>query len=356
MTSPTAGPALPDHRPRFPARRGGIGILGCGQIAQTAHLPAYEKYGLDVVGVWSRTPDTTASVPERFPGVGTVYDSPEELLSDPRVEIVDVATGPEGRVVWLNKAVEAGKHVLAQKPLTTDVDAVVPVLEKADRSGVRIAVNQNARWAPPWRLATLLVEQGAVGEVVAVTHVLDKPLPPLAGTAFDQLPHMLLTDYLVHWVDITRCWLEGQHAGEVRAHDHRTVGQPTDALSPWGATWQLTTREGGSALVRVVGDARTEQPSCPFWVHGTSGTIRGSLLGNDHVSLETPTGWQRVEPEGAWFVDGFAGTMGELMCSIEESRQPFNSAWHNLATLRLVEAARASAEMDGGAVGMEEPL
>ncbi len=58
----------PDYRPRFPqGERLGIGILGCGEIAQQAHLPAYGDYDLDVVGVWSRTPTTTATVRQLFP-------------------------------------------------------------------------------------------------------------------------------------------------------------------------------------------------------------------------------------------------------------------------------------------------
>jgi predicted dehydrogenase len=245
--------------------------------------------------------------------------------------------------------------VLAQKPLTTDPDSIEPVLARARSAGIRIAVNQNARWAPVWRTATLLVERGDVGDVVGVTHLLDKPLPPIAGTHFDDIPHMLISDYLVHWVDITRCWLRGKRVATVQAQDSRLPGQPETARNPWSATVQLGCTDGTTALVRVVGDARTRTPSCPFWIHGTEGTVRGSLLGGDHVSLErdgTTTGFAL---EGAWFVDGFAGAMGELLCAIDEDREPSNSATDNLATLRLVDAARSSAEQDGqpGKVGIE---
>ncbi len=71
-----------------------------------------------------------------------------------------------------------------------------------------MAVNQNGRWAPPWRVATLMAREGAVGDVVGVTHLHDKPLPLLVGSPFDDVEHMLVSDYLMHWIDITRCWLE----------------------------------------------------------------------------------------------------------------------------------------------------
>jgi predicted dehydrogenase len=350
------GFVVPDYAPRFPERLPGIGILGAGTIAQSAHLPAYAGHGLPVVGVWSRRATTTATVRDRFPSVGQVYAAAEDLLADPSVEVVDLATGPQDRASWLARAVRAGKHVLAQKPLSLDLDSLLPVLDEADERGVRIAVNQNGRWAPPWRLATLLVQRGDIGDVVGVTHLHDKPLPPIAGTPFDDIPHMLLSDYLLHWVDICRCWLEGLRVRSVRATDHRTPGQSAEAGNPWSATVQVDTLEGASALVRVVGDVVTSTPSCPFWIHGTKGTIRGSLLGGDFLELDAGGILRRVPLRGAWFVDGFAGAMGELMCAVEEQRQPWNSARHNLATLRLVLAARASAEAGGAAQALDEQL
>ena len=99
--------------------------------------------------------------------------------------------------------------------------------------------------------------------------------------------------------------------------------------------------------MRVVGDVRTRTPSCPYWIHGTEGSVRGSLLGRDFVELERGGTTTRYATEGQWFVDGFAGAMGELMCAIAEGRDPYHSARNNLATLALVDAARTSASRDG---------
>jgi hypothetical protein len=78
--------------PEDPALRGGVAVLGCGTIARSAHLPAYARHGIGVVGVWSRSPSSTA-------GLGLpVYGSAEELLADPRVRVVDIATPP--RAAW----------------------------------------------------------------------------------------------------------------------------------------------------------------------------------------------------------------------------------------------------------------
>ena len=347
MARPTTAP---DPRPRFPDAPLAVGLIGAGAIARSAHLPAYAAWGVPVVAVASRTPEAARKLAGDF-GIERVHDRVDDLLADPEVAVVDLATGPAGRVDLIASAVRAGKHVLAQKPLVaTELDArrLQPVLAEARERGIRVAVNQNGRWAPAWRIATLLVRDGAIGEVVGVTHLHDKPLPPLAGTAFDDVPHMLLADYLVHWLDITRCWLEGERVASVAATDSRLPGQPADARNPWHASVHIALESGASASLRVVGNARAVAGGCPFWIHGTEGTIRGSvLLGSDAVALERDGVTTSFPLDGQWFTDGFAGTMGELQRAIVEHREPEHSAEHVLATVRLGLAAVASVEAGG---------
>ena len=91
-------------------------------------------------------------------------------------------------------------------------------------------------------------------------------------------------------------------------------------------------------------------------MHGTRGTIRGSLLGRDFLELDAGGTTRTFPLTGAWFVDGFAGAMGELMSAVVEHRQPYHSARHRLGTLRLVLAARASAQADGTTQLLDEQL
>jgi predicted dehydrogenase len=341
----------PEHRPSFPeGYRPGIGVVGCGGIVKLAHLPAYRKYGVNVVGVYDISPEATRGVCEEY-GVGRVFPSLDELLADPAVEVVDIATHPGVRVELMRRALDAGKHVLAQKPLALDARAAREVVDEAERRGLRVAVNQNGRWAPPWRVATVLIEDGAIGAVFAVTHLFDHDFDWIIGTPFDEIEHVVLYDFSVHWIDISRCWLDGKTATTVRALEYRTPGQPAESKAPLGAWIAIGYEDGSSTMIRSIGSSRTARPGNPFWVHGTEGTIRGSVRkGSDFVELERDGASSRYKLHGEWLPDGFAGTMGELISAIAEDREPFNSARHNLLSLEMTLAACRSAEQGGIAV------
>jgi predicted dehydrogenase len=349
MSHPNSIVTVPDYKPRFPeGYNPGIGIIGCGAIVRNAHMPAYVKHNRNVIGGYNPTPAAAEALIEL--GAKRTFRSVEELLADPQVEIVDIGTHPQHRLPLIRKCLASGKHVLAQKPLALDLKGASEVVAEAERRGLKLAVNQNGRWAPAWRIATLLVQQGAIGDVLAVTHLYDMTFRWVTGTKFDDVPHFALYDYSVHWVDISRCWLEKKTPSEVRAREYRTPDQPAESKQPWGMWLDVAYADGASAMIRGVACSSTAHRGHGFWVHGTHGTIRGSVLGEDFVELERAGVRSRFTLEGQWFNDGFAGTMGELQCAIVEKREPSNSARHNLLSLQMTLAACESAERDGAAV------
>lgn len=354
MSLPTQA-AVPAYEPSFPTDyRPGVGIIGCGGIVKFAHLPAYAAYGVDVVGVYDAAPEATEDIQARFPVVGRVFSSVDELLADPRIAIVDIATHPAARRSLIERAIDAGKHVLSQKPFAVDLAAARALVARADARGVRLAVNQNGRWAPSWRIATLLVEEGRIGEVCAVTHLFEHDFDWTVGTQYDDIPHFVLYDFAIHWIDITRCWFHDKTVATVSAREYRTPAQRPGQKAPWGALVVVDYTDGSSAVIRSVGVA-TRRPGNPFWIHGIEGTIRGSIRkGTDFVELEQDGTSQRYALKGDWLPDGFAGTMGELCSAIAGDREPFNSARHNLLSLQMTLAACRSVDEGGRAVALDE--
>ncbi|MCB9423369.1 MAG: Gfo/Idh/MocA family oxidoreductase [Ardenticatenaceae bacterium] len=344
------------YQPRFPTDyRPGIGIIGSGNIVRSAHLPAYQKHGLNLVGVYDPFPEATQGVQEQF-GIQHIYGSLEALLADPAVEIVDIATFPEQRIPIMRQALAAGKHILAQKPLALDMEQAREIVAEAERSGLKVAVNQNGRWSPPWRIATLLIQDGAIGEVMAVTHLFDVNFGWVPGTRFDVIPHWVIYDYSIHWFDITRCWLAGKTIETVSAKEYKTSNQPDKSEAAWGMWSEIHCLDGANAILRCVGGSHSRQNGHYFWIHGAKGTIRGCVLPDRFVELDSEKAQTRFDFQGEWFPDGFAGTMGELMWAIRENRQPYNSARHHLASLALTLAACQSAGNNGQPVGFNEVI
>src|SRR5690606_27334400 len=161
--------------------------------------------------------------------------------------------------------------------------AAVERINLARDKGLRLAVNQNGRWAPPWRIATKLIEEGVIGDVIAVTHLYEMNFGWTVGTWFEKTLHPIVYDYSIHWIDITRCWMAGKAIRGVRARTYRLPHQAEKSAIPWGATIEFDYADGASGVIRIVGAANTTPSGHPFFIHGTKGTIRGSCLGNDFV-------------------------------------------------------------------------
>ncbi len=344
------------YQPSFPPDyHPGIGIIGCGNIVRSAHLPAYQKHGLKIVGVYDPLPAATQGLEDQF-GIRQVYASLDDLLADPEIQIVDIATFPEQRIPIMRRALQAGKHILAQKPLALDMPQARAIVAEAEQSGLKVAVNQNGRWAPPWRIATLLIQNGAIGAVVSITHLFDTNFGWVPGTRFDVIPHWLIYDYSIHWYDITQCWLEGKSIQTVRAQDYKTPDQPAASQAAWGMWTEVQCADGANAMLRCVGGSRSQQNGHYFWVHGTQGTLRGCVLPERFVEMDREGELTRFDFSETWFPDGFAGAMGELCWSIAGDRTPYNSARHHLRSLALTLAACQSADQHGEPVNFDEVL
>ncbi len=334
-------PDLP-YLPRDPVDyRPEIGLIGCGGIAPS-HLAAYRKAGYRVTALCDCDPARAEALrTEHYPDA-RVYADYRDVLAHPGVEVVDLATHPDVRAAQIEDAIAAGKHILSQKPFVLDVTRGRALVEQAEAAGVRLAVNHNGRWAPHFAYLRLAVAAGLVGEVFSVHFDIHWNHDWTAGTAFDSLPHLILGDFGIHWFDMLCCLLPDRPARRVYASTRRAPGQ--QARPP--------------LLAQVVVEYDTAQASLVFdgftpygaqdrtVVVGTRGTLtsEGPDLNHQQVTLFTAEGYAVPELQGDWFRNGFHGTMAELLCAIEENREPYNSARSSLAGLELCFAAAASAD------------
>jgi len=336
-----AAPQLPYLPPRPRSPMPSIGLIGCGGIA-AYHLDAYRSAGFPVAALCNRTPAKAEALRDRFYPDAKVYTDYREVLARGDIGVVDIATHPDVRARMIEDALRAGKHVLSQKPFVTDLDLGARLCDLADQRGLALAVNQNGRWAPHWSYARQAIAAGLIGDVTAVHFAVHWDHSWTKGTPFDQIPHLILYDFGIHWFDIATCFMGSREPKRIVASTSRAAGQFNQA--PLMA--QALVEYDGAQISIVLNGAVRYGALDTTYIAGTRGTIRceGPDLNHQRVTLHTADGIAQLVLEGEWFRNGFVGTMAELLCAIEEDREPYNSARHNLRSLALCFAAIASAD------------
>jgi predicted dehydrogenase len=187
------------------------------------------------------------------------------------------------------------------------------------------------------------IRSGLIGKPVSVDFSLQWDQTWVAGNpGFESIKHMILFDFAIHWFDIAASFMEGHNPLRVYAS---AVKYDAQKFRPPALASCIIDYE--QAQVRMAFNAHTllgEEDITT--IVGTKGTLRsrGPGLNNQpEMEVYTENGQVKVPLEGSWFENGFQGTMGELLCAIEENREPSNSAENNLKSLALCFAALESA-------------
>ncbi len=321
-------PGPRNYRPR-------IGVIGAGGIV-ASHLNAYRDAGWEVAAICNRSLAKAEARAAEFAPRARVMDRYEEILADPSIDVVDITPHPADRLPIIEAALKAGKHVLSQKPFVLDLSAGERLVKLAVGNGVKLAVNQNGRWAPHLAWMRQAVKAGLIGDVTSAHIAVHWNHGWIAGTPFEKMEDVILYDFAIHWFDFLTS-ITGKRAISVFAMANKAHAQA--AAVPLLAQVLVRLKEGQASLIF---DGAT-----PFgardttFITGTRGSLscEGPDLGQQTVTLTTAQGRTQPQLEGTWFNDGFRGAMGALLVAIEDDTEPENGAVENLQSLALAFAA-----------------
>jgi predicted dehydrogenase len=338
-TKVVAAPELPYRPPRSRSYVPGIALIGAGGIS-FAHLDAYRKAGLDVRVICSRTLAKAEARREQYFPKAEVSSDFAAVLKRPDLDIVDITTHPRERYGMIEEALGAGKHVLSQKPFVLDLDAGERLVTLADSRRVKLAVNQNGRWAPHLSYMREAVRAGLIGDLISCHVAIHWNHGWIKGTPFEAIDDLVFYDFAIHWFDFLTS-LIGDRATSVFASRSRAAGQ--EVRPPLLAEALVQFNNGQASF--IFDGAAPYGPQDRTYIAGTKGSLVsvGPNLGEQKVALSTEAGVATPVLTGSWFNDGFHGAMGELISAIEDDREPLNGARGNLASLALAFAAIASA-------------
>src|SRR5947209_131424 len=197
------------------------GIIGCGAIAQRRHIPEC------VANPESKLVALADPVAERVAELATrhgakPYADYKEMLKDPNVDAIIVAGPNSLHAQQTIEALQAGKHVLCEKPMATTREDAKAMLDAAKKSGKFLMIGLNQRLMPPHKKAKQILQRGDLGAVLAFRTAFKHPGPE--GWSVDagkswffkkgQAFMGVTGDLGVHKADLLR-WLLGQEFVEV---------------------------------------------------------------------------------------------------------------------------------------------
>lgn len=203
------------------------GVVGIGFIG-VAHVEALRRLGVEVAGVVGSSPERARRKAEDA-GLPEVYDSVGTLAADPDIDVIHIATPNYVHADQVRIALDAGKHVVCEKPLALNSDDTGDLASRAEAAGVVNAVCFNIRFYPANHQARAMVSAGDIGD------------PRLISGSYHQDWLLLETDW--NWR------LQPERAGRLRA------------VADIGSHWlDLASFVSGKKVVEVMADLHTLVP------------------------------------------------------------------------------------------------
>jgi predicted dehydrogenase len=340
-----------------------VGCIGAGMIMADCHLAAYAEAGFPVAAIASRTRANAECVAKRW-NIATVHDTPEDLVADPRIEIVDIAYPPDIQPDIIRAALRQPhvRAVLAQKPLALSLEDALALRREADASGKILSVNQNMRYDQAMRVLKQIIDAGDLGEIV-FAQIDMHAIPHWQGFLADY-DRLTLANMSVHHLDVLRFLFgEAEEITTVTRRDPRTEFAHSDGIA--ASTLRFRSGALATTLEDVWSGPRAEgyddDQHIRWRVDGTEGVAKGTIgwpRGEPstltYVSARTTGGaWVTPEWRTKWFPHAFIGVMEQLQHALKSGETPALSVADNIRTVALVEAAYLSAS-EGRTVRLSE--
>jgi len=339
-----------------------IGVIGAGRIAQRRQIPAYLYAGLDVAAAADIDPAALDQVQSRY-GIERLYSDYRDLLEQEDIDIIDICTNTFPRKEITLKALQAGKHVLSEKPFARTVNDAKEIIATADAHGVQLAIHQPTRWYYPCVVTRALIDKGFLGDVFYI----ELRLHGDQDTAYynDSVTrwHADLEDHVfvewgAHYFDLVRWFASGETPDEVFAHGTDKGNENFKSKMAVAATAKF--KSGTCASFSL--NQATRFPGLPmggmtFRIEGTEGTVAGDMVSNLSFSSRREDGvhatfdWTARLPRDedpydymwtASIRNGHTWPMVELINSIDENRDAICSGRDNLETVKTYLAAMRS--------------
>ncbi|KAI2778032.1 oxidoreductase [Daldinia loculata] len=271
-----------------------VGVIGYGLSATIFHIPFITTTStLKLHSILQRNPSQSGkSAPRDHPDVKH-FTSLDQFLADADLDVAVITTPPETHFSFAQQALQAGKHVLVEKPFVPSVSEADALIKLAREKGRLICVYQNRRWDSDFLTVRKLLADGTLGRIVEFeTHFdrfrLEKPSTWKGTLGMDQ-GGSALYDLGTHLIDQAYV-LFGMPRSVfgilASQQDGLLLGPQNPDLDPDSVTAQLFYDNGLVVFVRIASvSVETRQPR--FWIRGTKGSYRKEGLDTQEPQLRS---------------------------------------------------------------------
>lgn len=343
----------------------GVGIAGLGLIA-TTHATAYKNKGdvVDLVAV----ADADAVVAQKFAGDfgATAYMDFHELIADPEIDVVDLILPHVLHREAAFAVLDAGKHLIMEKPVAPNYADAVAIYRKAVESGVHFMVAENTRYIAAYQAVAGILQRGDIGDVIHVRTQLRSNEKPNLSTPGNwrtkyELGGGLVLDTGAHSFYLI-AWLLGEFAN-LRGVGKKQFPLPNEIEDTAEVSGTLRSGARFDCMFTSVSEApHTER----LELYGTKGAIFMDQAADPVVKVfrgdhdfvgESITGvpyaldaWH----PGGWHFESVLLEVGDYVDSLVEHRAPLIDSRDTVYAIGVVEAAYKSIRSGEAVINLDD--
>ena len=339
-----------------------IGLIGAGANTRLLHIPGFQAIdGVEVVAVCNRSMESGQRVADEF-GIPRVVTDPDEIYSDEEIDAVCVGTWPYRHSEFTVRGLNAGKHVLCEARMATDVARARAMLIASQARPDLVAQLVPAPWDfRSWRTVRRLIDEDALGEVreVYVTRTNPGALNPRRPlhwrehseySGFNVMEFGIVAEIVQRWLGPTeRVLADAATFTTSRRDEESGEDYPIEIPDSLGVFARLANGARATYLVSAVTDA--PRVANGIAIHGTDATLHWWADG-DRLEL-APRGEAPVplDPDpgtaGSWrveadFIDSIREGVPVELTSLEDGvqyMQVIEATWRSWSEGRAVDIA-----------------
>ena len=216
-----------------------IGIIGCGGIANGKHMPSLARLGnVEMVAFCDILEEQAQKAAAKYGAAGAkVYTDYRKLLEDKTLDVVHVCTPNISHAEIAIAGLEAGKHVMCEKPMAKTAEGARRMVEVAKRTGKKLTIGYQSRHRNDSQYLYQAIREGQLGEIYyAKAHAVRRRAVPTWGVFLDEEKQGggPLIDIGTHALDLTLWLMDNYKPKMVVGNVYHKLSQRENAANAWG--------------------------------------------------------------------------------------------------------------------------